>query len=67
MTGAAELQISASMKDVRRSHSFGTCASLDSTRIQCNMAHASLDYYMEAEDSALQILKERAAARGWQL
>ena len=35
---------------------------LDSTMTQCNMAHAFLGYYMEAEDNVPQILKERAAA-----
>ena len=42
------------------SHSLGTRASLDSTMIQCNMAHVSLDHYMEAEDNIQQIQKERA-------
>ena len=35
--------------------------------IQSNMAHTFLDYYMEADDTIPQILKERAAAGGWRL
>ena len=53
MTGNAEVQASASQKDIQRSHSFETCASLDSTMIQCNTAHASLNRFMEAEDNVL--------------
>ena len=49
-----------------REATLGMCAFLDSTTIQCNTAPVFLDYYMEAEDNAPQILKERAAARGWQ-
>ena len=64
-TGTAELQTSASMKDIWRSHSLGICASLDSTRIQCNTAHVSLNHYMEAKDNIQQILKDRAGARRW--
>ena len=36
---------------------------LDFTMIQCTIAHAFLDCYMEADDSIPQILKERAAVR----
>ena len=43
----------------------GTCAFLDFTMIQYNMAHIFLDFYLEAEDNVPQILKERAAVRGW--
>ena len=64
MTSNAELQTSASLKDVQRSHSLGMWALLDSTMTQCNTAHVFLDHYMEAENSMPQILKERAAARG---
>ena len=65
MTKNAELQVSASLKEVQRNHSLGTCASLDSTMTQYSTAPISLNYYMEAEDSVPQILKERAAARAW--
>ena len=65
MTGDAQLQIPAALTHVQRSHSLGTCASLDSTMTQCNTAHVSLNHCMEAEDNVPQILKERAAARGW--
>ena len=58
---------SASLKDMQRSHSLGTRASLDSTIIQCNTAHVFLNHYREAENTTLQTLKERAAARGWRL
>ena len=58
---------SASLKDIWRGHCLGTCAFLDPTMIQYNMAHAFLEYYMEAEDSTPQLLKERATARGWGL
>ena len=34
---------------------------LDFSIIQYNMAHAFLDYYIEADDNIPQILKERAA------
>ena len=37
--------------DIWRGHSLGTCAFLDFTMIQWNMAHVFLDYYMEAEDN----------------
>ena len=43
------------------------CAFLDSTMIQWNMAHVSLNHYVEAEDNVPQVLKETAAVRGWQL
>ena len=55
---------STSLKYIRRGHCLGTCAFMDSTMIQCNMAHVFLAYYMEAEDNVPQILKERAAVRG---
>ena len=45
VTGNAELQTSAFLKDVWRSHCLGKCASLDSTMTQCNTAHASLNHY----------------------
>ena len=45
----------------------GSHAGLESGLHQCNMAQVSLDYYLEAEDSVPQILKERAAMRGWEL
>ena len=51
-----------------RSHSLGTCASLDSTMIQGNMAHVSLNHYMENENNVVpQALKEGAPVRGWRL
>ena len=59
------LETSASLRDMWRGHSFGTCAFPDFTIIQCNMADVFLDYYMEAEDNICQILNEGAAARGW--
>ena len=52
------------LEDIQRSHSLGTCASLNPPMTQCNTAHVFLDHYMEAENSMPQILKERAAARG---
>ena len=55
---------SASLKDIWRGPSLGTCAFLDSTITQCDMAHSFLDYYyMEAEDNVPPILKERTAVR----
>ena len=50
---------SPSLKDVQRSHSFGSCASLEPT------GTCFPDDYMEAEHNAPQTLKGRAAARGW--
>ena len=50
-----------------KGHPLGKGAFLDSTTIQCNMAHGFLGHHREAEDNVLQILRERAAARGWQL
>ena len=58
------LETSASLRDMWRGHSFGTCAFPDFTIIQCNMAHVFLDYYMEAENNIPQTLKERAVVRG---
>ena len=52
MTGDAQLQVPAALTHVQRSHSLGTCASLDSTMTQCNTAHVSLNHCMEAENSA---------------
>ena len=34
---------------------------------QCNTAHASLDYDVEADDDVPQIPREKAAASGWRL
>ena len=56
MTGNVELQTS-SLKDIWRSQSLGTCASLGPTMTQCNTAHVYLNHYMEAQNSAPQILK----------
>ena len=56
-----------SLEDRQRSHCLGTCVLLDFTMIQCNTAHVFPGYYMEAENNISQILKERAAARGWRL
>ena len=67
VTGNAELQTSMSLKDVWGSHSLGMCASLECSIIQHNMAHISLNHYMEAEKNVPRILKVRAAVKGWRL
>ena len=67
LSGDQGMLTSASLEDIWRGHFLGTCAHLDPTMIQCNTAHALLDYYVEAEDNITQTLKERAAVRGWQL
>ena len=54
---------SASLRDIRRSHSLGTHDFLDFTTIQCNMAHIFMDSHLETKDNISQILKKRAAAR----
>ena len=64
---AETADVSFSEGRLEKSLSGDTCLSLDPTMMQCNMAHASLNCYMEAEDNAPQILKEGAAARGWRL
>ena len=58
------MQTSVSLKDGQRSHCLGMCVSLNSTMIQCNIAHVSLNYHLEAKDNVPQILKEIAAATG---
>ena len=57
VTRNTELQTSASVKDIQRSHCLGTCVFLDSTTIQGNIAHVFLIHYMEVEYNVPQILK----------
>ena len=58
---------SASLKDMQTVYSLRTCAIPDSAMTQCNTAHVFLNHCLETEDRAPQILKGRAATRGWRL